>query len=314
MISQIRTDPIRKRIELFGSRLTLPITRRALGALEGEHSSLQRGHGYDYLDLRAYQPDDEASLIDWKASARSGKPIIVNKQREVTSTVWLLLDTSSQMLSSASSGERLLDVAANALRMFALLSLKRSDDLSLVLGDSHAITRIPFSGGYSKFDRILDDNLEALTPAPQNLTSLLDYAARIQGKNSLIVIASDESAMTQEHAELIRIISQNHPLVFIAATAVNPFSPHLAVVQEAQSGRRVPAFLKTHEAENSVNARREFLAAAFERELFRSGDTLLRAGSSEQMLSRFTHLISTRLRGPRPQRASLLPQSARRNA
>ncbi|MCI1915191.1 MAG: DUF58 domain-containing protein [Bifidobacteriaceae bacterium] len=308
MIAPTRTDSIRKRIELFGSRLTLPITRRALGALEGEHGSTQRGHGYDYLDLRAYQPDDEAQLIDWKASARSGRPIVVNKQRDVTSTAWLLLDVSSPMMGSAERGERLLDVAANALRMFAILSLKRSDEISLVLGDSRAITRVPFSGGYAKFDRLLDENLDGISPHPRNLTSLLEYATRIRGKNSLIVIASDDTAMNEEHAELIRVISQNHPLVFIAATPLNPFSPALPGVQDALNGKRMPAFLRTSEAESSVNARREFLAATFEHQLSRGGDTLLRAGSSEDMLTSFTHLISTRLHGARPRTMSLLPR------
>lgn len=306
MISQIRTDPIRKRIESFGSRLTLPITRAALGALEGEHSSIQRGHGYDYLDLRAYQPDDEAQLIDWKASARSGKPIVVNKQRDVTSTVWLLLDTSSQMMGAARGEERLLDVAANALRMFALLSLKRSDDISLVFGDSRAITRLPFSGGYAKFDHLLDENLADLNPSPRNLTSLLEYASRIRGKNSLVVIASDDTAMGSEHEELIKIISQNHPLVFISATPLNPFEPHPLTIQDGFTGKLMPAFLSTQRAAQSVNTRREFLATAFEKLLSRSSDTLLRAGSSEEMLNNFTHLISTRLRGAQPQTASLL--------
>ncbi|MCI1935947.1 MAG: DUF58 domain-containing protein [Bifidobacteriaceae bacterium] len=308
MNTVIRTDPVRKKIESLGSRLTLPITRKALGALEGEHTSSQRGHGYDYMDLRAYQPDDEAQLIDWKASARAGKPIIVNKQREVTSTVWLLLDVGTEMTASAQGGERLLDVAANALRMFAMLSLKRSDDVSLVFGDSQSITRLPFTGGYTKFDKLLDDKLAGLKSAPRNVTSLLEYASRIQGKNSLVVIASDETAMSEEHANLIKVVSQNHPLVFIAASPLNPFSPGLPGVQDASDGRLMPAFMRTATTEGSVAARREFLAATFERELARSADTLLRGGSSEDILTTFTHLISTRLHGSRPRTASLLPR------
>lgn len=309
MNTVIRPDPIRRKIESFGSRLTLPITRKALGALEGEHGSSQRGHGYDFMDLRAYQPDDEAQLIDWKASARAGKPIIVNKQRDVTSTVWLLLDIGREMTATSAEGdERLLDVAANALRMFAMLSLKRSDDISLVFGDSRAITRIPFTGGYAKFDKLLDDKLRGLSPAPRNVTSLLEYASHIQGKNSLVVIASDETAMSEDHATLIKVVSQNHPLVFIAASPLNPFAPSLSAVQDASDGRLMPAFLRTETARKSVEARREFLAATFERQLARSSDTLLRAGSSEAMLTTFTHLLSTQLHGSRPRTESLLPR------
>lgn len=300
--------PIRKRIELFGSRLSLPITRRALGALEGEHASDQAGHGYDFMDLRSYQPDDEAQLIDWKASARAGRPIIVNKQRDVVSRVWLLMDTSLQMTASAQSGERLLDVTANAVRMFAMLSLKRSDDVSLVFGDTRAITRLPFSGGYAKFDRVLQSQLDGYNPAQRHLMSLLKYASRIRDKNTLVVIATDETALNPEYADIIRVISQNHPLVFIAASALNPFSPDSPLASDAVTGRQMPAFLRSPSLASDLDNRRAALSTTFEHMLALSGDTLLRAGSSEDMLTRFTHLISTRLHGARPQSSSLLPR------
>ena len=61
-----------------------------------------------------------------------------------TSRVWLLLDVGREMTGSCPSGEPAYEVAANALRMFAALSLRRSDDVSLVFGDAASITRVPF--------------------------------------------------------------------------------------------------------------------------------------------------------------------------
>lgn len=303
----MKEDPIRTTIEEFGSRLTLPIARKALGALEGEHGSDRYGHGYDYLDLRQYEPGDEAQLIDWKASARANRPIIVNKQRDVTSTVWLVIDSSEQMLGSAESGEPMIDVAANALRMFALLSLKRSDNISLVLADSQAITRLPFSGGYPKFNHLLDESLAGLKPAPRDLTSLLRYAEGISSKNSLIVIASDDTAMDKVHEKAIATVSENHPLIFISVTPMNPFSPAHHGIVDAGTGRTMPSFLQDDEVAQDIAARADVIASAFDKSLARHGDTLLRAGSSKDMLTNFIHLVSTRLHGARPQKESLLP-------
>ena len=52
-------DPVRRRIESLDTSLRLPTVRRALGLLEGEHSSGRRGGGDERADLRAY----ELSLI-----------------------------------------------------------------------------------------------------------------------------------------------------------------------------------------------------------------------------------------------------------
>ncbi len=60
------------------------------------------------------------------------------------------------------SGERAWQVAANALRMFAALSLRRSDDISLVFGDESSITRVPFNGGFAQFERTLDKALTVI--------------------------------------------------------------------------------------------------------------------------------------------------------
>ena len=38
-----RSDPIRRKIEMLGTSLSLPTVRRAMGILEGEHASARRG-------------------------------------------------------------------------------------------------------------------------------------------------------------------------------------------------------------------------------------------------------------------------------
>ena len=129
-------DPIRAKIEAMGNRLGLPTVAKALGVIEGEHSSHRSGGSAELMDVRAYESGDEARLIEWKTSARQGRPMVVRRERLVTSRVWLLLDVGREMTASCESGELAYQVAANALRMFAALSLRRSDEISLVFGDA----------------------------------------------------------------------------------------------------------------------------------------------------------------------------------
>ena len=147
---------VRKKIEALGTQMSLPTVRKALGVLEGEHASGRRGGGGDVMDMRAYEPGDESRLIDWKTSARQGRPMVVQRERLSTSRVWLLMDVGREMTGICPSGEQAYEVAANALRMFAALSMRRADDISLVFGDESSITRIPFNGGFAQFERTLD--------------------------------------------------------------------------------------------------------------------------------------------------------------
>ena len=72
MIGAIRSeDPIRSKIEALGTTLSLPTVRKALGTLEGAHASDKRFGTDDVMDIRVYEPGDEAKRIDWKTSRRT---------------------------------------------------------------------------------------------------------------------------------------------------------------------------------------------------------------------------------------------------
>lgn len=291
-------DPIRARIEALGTSLNLPTVRKALGMIEGEHASQRRGGTDDLMDIRNYEVDDESRLIDWHASARTGRPMVVHRERLTTSRIWLLMDVGREMTGLCLSGEPAWQVAANALCMFATLSLRRTDDVSLVFGDSSRIVRVPFHGGFAQFENTLDEALNREWSSPRNIDALLDYARRINDKQSLIVIATDEHAIRQRHLDTVRRIAMTHPVVIIDVATINPFeqrgSRHTV---DGYDSRRVPAFLIDQDLAREVNVHRTYQAAALERELTRCGSWLIRSSSSEQMFDAFVRMVSRALSG-----------------
>lgn len=291
------SDSVRKKIEALGTQLSLPTVRKALGALEGEHASGRRGGSGDAMDVHAYEPGDESRLIDWKTSARQGRPMVVERERLSTSRVWLLMDVGLEMTGVCPSGERAWQVAANALRMFAALSLRRSDDISLVFGDESSITRVPFNGGFAQFERTLDKALDRDWDRHRNIDALLEYARRIKDREALIVLATDEHAMEERHITTIRRITRTHPMVLIDVATMNPFkavsSRHAPT--DGLSARRVPAFLRNAKAAAEVDTHRAYMAAALEQELTRAGSHIIRSASSESMFDRFVALVSRAL-------------------
>lgn len=287
-------DPVRRRIEALGSRLSLPTVRRALGALEGEHSSDRTGGSDAMLGARPYVYGDEARLIDWKASARLGRPMVAERERLATSRTWLLLDAGREMTGASESGEPVHRVAANALRMFAALSLRRSDDVSLVLGDAASITRMPFHGGFAEFEHALDRALERDWTKGRDVGALLGYARRIRDRRCLLVLATDERALGEDEMRAIGLLASTHPLIVIDVATLNPFSSAFPV-EDGRTGRRVPAFLRSSRAAADVAAHRAWRAAALERSLARTGSRLIHAGSSEAMFDAFVAVVSRSL-------------------
>lgn len=290
-------DAIRRKIEALATTLTLPTVRRALGVIEGEHPSHRRFGSDDIMDIRPYEAGDEARRIDWRTSARSGRPMVVQRQRQVTSQVWMLLDTGKEMSGACEGGEQAWQVAANGLRMFAALSLRRSDDISLVCADSSSITRVPFHGGFAQFESMLDRALEQARTHPRNMDALLEYAQRINDRDALIVLATDEHAIGARHFDAIRAITRTHPLVLIDVSTINPFIARHRHVADADTGRRLPAFLLNSRSSGEVDTHRQYLAAQLESELRTNGSTLMRASSSRAMFDTFVRTISLSLAG-----------------
>ena len=293
--------PIRRKIENLGTRLSLPTVRRALGILEGEHPSSRRGVGGDAMGIRLYQQGDEARMIDWQASARMGHPMVVNTETRATSRVWLLLNAGREMTGSCPDGERAADVAANALLMFAALSVRRSDDISLVLADARSIARTPFNGDLAKFETLLDSSLRRTWNTPGDVGAMLDYARHINDPGALLVIALDDTSLGGDTLRAVRSLAQRHPLVVIAVGTVNPFSPPaqgLERIVAAETGRQVPAFLRGGWAWRETAAHREFVAARLRHELTRLGSTSLHASGSEEMLRAFVALVSATMAAP----------------
>ena len=108
------------------------------------------------------------------------------------------------------------------LRMFAALSMRRADDISLVFGDESSITRIPFNGGFAQFERTLDTALRRNWNHGRNIDALLEYARRIKDHEALIVLATDEHAMAERHIIQFRRIARTHPVVLIDVATLNP--------------------------------------------------------------------------------------------
>ena len=85
--------------------------------LTGEYRCAFRGSGMEFEDIREYAPGDDTSAIDWKVTARLGRPYVKRFREERQRTVMLVVDVSRSMTFGAPP---LAETAAEAAVVLAL--------------------------------------------------------------------------------------------------------------------------------------------------------------------------------------------------
>ena len=65
--------------------------------ISGAHRSAQRGRGLEFQEVRQYVNGDDPRTIDWRVTARRGRPHTKLFREERERPVWLLVDLNAAM-------------------------------------------------------------------------------------------------------------------------------------------------------------------------------------------------------------------------
>lgn len=205
------------RMAMVRARLNLPTIRRASGLFEGNHSSIFVGHGHDFEDLIEYNYGDDVSDIDWKSSARGGKPIIRRFERESDVFTQLVVDTGMEMRGSTPSGESKADVAVLVADVLGYLAAHRGDRLGLVFGDSTKITRHAARHGNEHLEFILNtmDAQMAASKGTSTVSKLLEHLLRTYLPRALLIVITDEYWPGAGDEQTLRRLRTRHELLVV---------------------------------------------------------------------------------------------------
>ena len=102
----------------------------------------QRGEGSEFESLREYTPDDEPRRIDWRASARSRRPVVRELQIERHHTVIVAVDTG-RLMASQIDGLSKLDHALNAAVGLIRASSRAQDRIGFLAFDRELCAWVP---------------------------------------------------------------------------------------------------------------------------------------------------------------------------
>jgi len=77
--------------------LALAPQRRAKQLIAGAHASAHRGRGLEFQEVRQYVAGDDPRTIDWRVTARRGRPHTKLFREERERPVWLLVDLDASL-------------------------------------------------------------------------------------------------------------------------------------------------------------------------------------------------------------------------
>lgn len=133
------------------------------------------GGGSDVRELREHRPGDPFKAIAWKATARTGKLIVREMEREAQETSYVVLDAGSS-LRGGMPGARPLDHAIELAALAAREGLDHGDRVGLVTVDGRPLAHVPASDGPSQGARIHAGLIAATTVVDADLTETDDDA------------------------------------------------------------------------------------------------------------------------------------------
>ena len=154
-------DLVRLRPAGEALRLTAP---RIRVAIEGGHVSPYKGRGVEFDESRPYQPGDDLRTMDWRVTARTGKPHTKVFREERNRPVFVWLDLRRPMLFAtrgAFKGVRAAEIAA----LVAWSAVANGDRLGgLVFSETEHHEQRPALGARAAL-RLLADRVHAVVLA-----------------------------------------------------------------------------------------------------------------------------------------------------
>lgn len=186
----------------------------------GSHLSRMRGRGMDFAEVRNYQSGDEVRHMDWRVTARTGKPHVKLYEEERERPVILCVDFSPSMY----FGTRKAFKSVVAVRLAAMLAwtiVKQGDKAGglffdrnnayefAALGREQGVLRM--LSALSRFSQQLEHMNEALEK-----NSFLDGLSRLKRvlrPGSLVIIISDFYQLDSHCEKQLNLLRKHHDLL-----------------------------------------------------------------------------------------------------
>ncbi|MGM0419352.1 MAG: DUF58 domain-containing protein [Thermodesulfobacteriota bacterium] len=160
--------------------------------MSGQYRSVFRGTGMEFEEVRDYRPGDDVRKIDWKVSARIGKPYIKVYREEREVSVMIMIDMSSSGLFGTNKSTK-IEKAAELAAVAAYTAVKNNDKAGLILFTDKIDCYIPPGKGPSHVWRLIKEiyTFEKTKGLKTDISAALEYFGKVSRKRTVCILISD---------------------------------------------------------------------------------------------------------------------------
>ena len=208
----------------------IPLKVSKVRALQsGQYHSPFRGRGMEFDEVRLYQPGDDVRTLDWRVTARTGKPHtkLFREERERAVIVWA--DFRYPMF-FATQGAFKSVVVAKTAALLAWSALLQKDRLGALIFSETAHTELRPRGGKAAVLHCLQQlsaaSMGYLTPKKrtldadehelqQSVVQALSRLRRVSRPGSLLLLISDFRALDEQASAHLSALAKHNDVVLI---------------------------------------------------------------------------------------------------
>jgi uncharacterized protein (DUF58 family) len=189
--------------------------------LAGNHASRLRGRGLNFDELRRYQPGDDLRHLDWRASLRTGKPVVRTFTEERDRPALIVVDQRMSMFFGSQRSFKSA-LAAELAALAAWMVFNAGDRVGgLVFNDQRIDSIAPLRSRKrveALLSRVAQQNqaLNAGNPDAEDedqLDKALQRCLALAGHDHLICIVSDFAGAGERTLQLMRQLRAHNDVI-----------------------------------------------------------------------------------------------------
>lgn len=216
------------------------MAKRGRLGVSGHALSTARGRGMEYAESREYAIGDDARHIDWRLTARSGRPHTKLFQAERERLTLIVADTAPSLYFGTRVRFKSVQ-AARAGAIAAWTALRDGDRIAALRGSDKEAPIAPAAGPRGVL-RVLDALVRWYGAAPADdagLATALDHAARVLRPGSRLVVLADPSSIANIEERRWPGLAAHHEVIVLLLTDPLERDPPKAALPFATAGHRV---------------------------------------------------------------------------
>src|SRR6478672_11753601 len=214
--------------------------KRGRHGVSGQALSPLRGRGMEYAESREYAIGDDARHIDWRLTARSGRPHTKLFQAERERLTLLVADTAPSLYFGTRVRFKSVQ-AARAGAIAAWAAVRDGDRVAALRGSEHEPPVAPAAGPRGAL-RVLDALVRWYARPPDDdsgVSAAVDHARRVLRPGSRLVLLADPASIAAIPPERWPALSMHNEVVVLLLSDPLEREPPRDALPFSTSGHRV---------------------------------------------------------------------------